>query len=60
MTREKAIEKILLDLHFPQDWRWYVNDVLDRQAPGCETLDLETVQTLEQFINIDLKGGKVR
>ena len=54
MTREKAIDKIMETLSFPQGWRWYVNDVLDRKCPGEETLDLDTVEALTNFIKIDI------
>ena len=56
MTREEAIEKIMDTLGFPQGWRWYVNDVLDRKVPGEETLDNETVEALTNFIRIDINN----
>ena len=57
MTKDAAIERIMKDSGFPEDWRWYVSDVIDRKIPGCVSVDLETVRILEQVINIELKGG---
>ena len=57
MTKDAAIERIMKDSGVPEDWRWYVSDVIDRKIPGCVSVDLETVRILEQVINIELKGG---
>ena len=57
MTRDAAIDRIMKETGFPDDWRWFVSDVMDRKMPGCKTVDIQTVKILEEVINFELKGG---
>jgi hypothetical protein len=56
MKRQEAIDKIMADLHFPAGWMWYVKDVLDRKVPDQDTIDKATVESLKDFIKIDIRS----
>lgn len=54
MTREKAIERILSDLHLGTEYEDFVLQTIGRLGCGAR-LDLETVKAVEQVIKNDFR-----
>jgi hypothetical protein len=54
MTKEKAVERILSDLHLPRNCEDYVYQTIG--LLGCDdTLDLETVKGVEIVIQREMQ-----
>lgn len=53
MTKEKAVQKILTDLHLPSSSEDYVRFTIG--VLGCDdTIDLDTVKAIKEVIQKDI------
>lgn len=54
MTREKAIQKIIIDLRLSTEFDYFIRQTMNRLGCG-QVLDLDTVTAVEQVIRNDFR-----